>query len=92
MTAADALSVIAEYVRAYPHMFARNGAAMLTPDEAVERRHEIEIIAGQIDALARSREKIRYQDFEPLLEILHQNGFFPDDQLISAFAQTVAQK
>ncbi|HUO92564.1 MAG TPA: Fic family protein [Rhizomicrobium sp.] len=92
VTPADALGVIADYARAYAHMFVRNGTAMLSPEETDNRKADIEKIAAEIDALAGSPEKIVCRDFEPLLEKLHKAGFFPDDQLIAAFAQAAAQK
>jgi hypothetical protein len=91
VTPADALSVIAEYVRAYSDMFVRNGAAMLTPAETDKCRDEIQRAAEEIDALARSGERIAYNKIEPMLAKLRKNGFVPDRQLIVSFAQAIAQ-
>jgi Fic family protein len=87
-TPADALRVIAEYIRVWKDMFVTEGPALLKPNERQARIDTIEELAAQTDKLASSKSQIRYQDFEPILEKLHESGFFPDDQLLSAFAFT----
>ncbi|HEY8697576.1 MAG TPA: Fic family protein [Rhizomicrobium sp.] len=81
-TPADVLRVIAEYVRTYKNVFAVERPA----SSSEERAGAIADLAGRIEALAASKEAIRYRDFEPILAGLHASGFYPDNQLIAAFA------
>jgi len=85
-TSADVLHVIAEYTRAYSHMFVTDGPAMLSPSKREKRIKSIEALAARIDELANTKKQIRYQDFEPILADLHKANFFLDGQLISVLA------
>jgi hypothetical protein len=85
-TPADVLRVMADYVRGHRQIFAREGRASPSAAEREERAGAIADLAGRIDALAASKEAIRYQDFEPILGELHASGFYPDNQLVAAFA------
>jgi Fic family protein len=86
VTPAEVLRVIAEYVRAYKDMFVTEGPEMLKPDQRQKRIEAIEGLAAQIDELADAKAQIGYA--EPILVKLRKNGFFPDNQLISALAFT----
>jgi hypothetical protein len=88
VTPADVLRVLAEYVRTFKDIFVAEGPAMLAPDERQKRIDAIEDLAAQIDDLANAKPQSRYADFEPILEKLHKKGFYPDGDLISAFAFT----
>jgi len=88
VTPADVLRVLAEYVRTFKDIFVTEGPAMLAPDERQKRIEAIEDLAAQIDDLANAKPQSRYADFEPILEKLHNKGFYPDGDLISAFAFT----
>jgi Fic family protein len=88
VTPAEVLRVIAEYVRAHKDIHVAEGPAMLKPHEHRKRIDTMEGLAAQIDDLANAKPQISYGDFEPILDELHKNGFFPDDQLISALAFT----
>jgi Fic family protein len=87
-TPGDVLKVIADYVHAYSHMFVTDGVQSLSATEREKRIQTIEQLAGKIDELANSGDKIRYREFEPLLRELHKNGFAPDGQLVSTLAFT----
>jgi Fic family protein len=86
--AADALRAVAAYTRAHSAMFVRNGPKMLGPEETEKRRQRIERLASQIEGLAdkNSEGSVTYHAFEAILDELHQSGFFPEDDLISAVA------
>ena len=88
VTPADVLRVLAEYVRTFKDIFVTERPAMLAPDERQKRIDAIEDLAAQIDDLANAKPQSRYADFEPILEKLHKKGFYPDGDLISAFAFT----
>ena len=86
VTPADVLHVIADYTRTYADTFVRSGASMLSTEEASTRQKTLKQLAEQIEMLAGAGDKIRHQDFEPILSGLHANGFFPEGQLLSALA------
>jgi hypothetical protein len=88
-TAPAALTAVADYTRKHSEMFVRNGPRMLTPPETAKHRQRIEALADQIDALAvEARDgAAEYRQFETILGRLHAEGFFPDDELVSAVAK-----
>jgi hypothetical protein len=88
-TAPTALAAVADYTRRHSEMFVRNGPRMLTPVETARHRQRIEALADQIDALAADAEDgaVEYRQFETILGRLHAEGFFPDNELVSAVAK-----
>ena len=86
---ADALRVIANYIRANADLRAWSGAKMPSEQEKAQSRQKIDGIANEIDALAEAslRRAIGYADFEPFLRRLHELGFFPESRLVSAVAR-----
>jgi len=87
-TQADVLRAIASYARTFSDISATKGPAPPSAEERSERRRRIEHLADRIDALASSEmnAEARYREFEKLLDELHEAGFFPEDQLVSALA------
>jgi Fic family protein len=88
-TPSDALRVIADYTLAYRSGIA-SGPKLRDDEGKAKRRQEIKDLASAISDLANSGTKntIGYREFEPILHQLHQEGFFPDERLLSAFAFT----
>jgi transcriptional regulator with XRE-family HTH domain len=88
-TGPAALAAVADYTRRHSEMFVRNGPRLLTPTETAKHRQRIEALADQIDALAvnTSDGAVEYRRFETILGRLHAEGFFPDNELVSAVAK-----
>lgn len=90
VTAADAIETVARYVRLHADKTARDGAALLSPDEALARKHAVEALADKMEGLGKAEAgAASYQDFEALLRELHDLGFHADGRLVSAVAQAV---
>jgi Fic family protein len=90
VTAGDALETVARYVRLHADKAARDGAVLLSPDEALDRKRSVESLADRVEALAKGdAEPHRYSDFEALLRDLRALGFHPDERLVSAVAQAI---
>jgi hypothetical protein len=85
------LAAVAEYTRQHSELFARNGPRLLTPTETAKRRQRIEALADQIAALADGARDglVEYRQFEAILGRLHAEGFFPDNDLVSAVAKAL---
>lgn len=86
-----ALAAIADYTRRHSELFVRNGPRVLTPAETTKRRQRIEALADQLDALADGARDglVEYRQFEAILGRLHAEGFFPDNELVSAVAKNL---
>jgi len=86
-----ALAAIADYTRRHSELFVRNSPRMLTPAETTKRRQRIEALADQLDALSESAREglVEYRQFEGILGRLHAEGFFPDNELVSAVAESL---
>jgi hypothetical protein len=89
-----ALMAVADDVRGNSTMFVRNGPQMLTPAEAQRRKDHIELLSDEIRDLAKKatedRNSISYNDFDNILQELHQVGFFPNSSLISGVAKALS--
>jgi hypothetical protein len=90
-TGPAALAAIADYTRQHSELFVRNGPRLLTPAETMKRRQRIEALADQIEALAEGARDglVEYRQFEAILGRLHAEGFFPDNDLVSAAAKAL---
>ena len=90
-TGPAALAAVADYTRRHSEMFVRHGPRMLTPAETTRRRQRIEALADQLDVLAKSASDglVEYRQFETILGRLHAEGFFPDNELVSAVAKNL---
>jgi hypothetical protein len=90
-TGPAALTAVAKYTRRHSELFVRNGPRLLTPAETAKRRQRIEALADQIDVLAEGARDglVEYRQFEAILGRLHAEGFFPDDDLVSAVAKVL---
>ena len=90
VTAADALAMVAGYVRLHADKSAREGAALLAPDEALARKQAVETLADRVEDLAKAEAgPPQYADFESLLRDLHALGFHPDERMVSAVAEAI---
>lgn len=85
---ADILHAIACYARTFADMSVMKGPALPGAAERAERRQKIGQLADRIDGLASSEmdAERRYREFESLLSVLHDAGFFPENQLIQTLA------
>jgi hypothetical protein len=90
-TGPAALTAVADYTRRHSEFFVRNGPRLLTPAETARRRQRIEALADQIDGLAEGARDglVEYRQFETILGRLHAEGFFPDNDLVSAVAKAL---
>jgi hypothetical protein len=90
-TGPAALAAVADYTRRHSEMFVRNGPRMLAPAETAKQRQRIEALAEQVDALAEGARDglVEYHQFESMLGRLHAEGFFPDNDLVSAVAKAL---
>lgn len=90
-TGPAALAAVADYTRRHSESFVRNGPRSPTPVEAAKRRQRIEALADQIDALAGGVRDglVEYRQFETILGRLHAEGFFPENNLVSAVAKAL---
>jgi hypothetical protein len=90
-TAPAALAAVADYTRRNSEFFVRNGPRLPTPAETAKRRQRIEALADQMNALAEGAcdGVVEYRQFEMLLGRLHAEGFFPDNDLVSAVAKAL---
>jgi hypothetical protein len=86
VTPADALRAVAAFTRAHSTHWA--WAAMPSPDERAARQISIETLANQISDLAQQSESapVNYSDFRVVLDRLHELGFRPANDLVSAVA------
>jgi len=91
-TPADVLRAMAAHVRAERSLFAVEGPAMLSPAERDRRIAAIGGLADELERLAASRKPDPTGEFEAILKQLHELGFYPDDQLIAAFAFTAREQ
>lgn len=93
VTAGDALRLIAAYARFDSGLSPASGPRISSPEEKAARRQRLEDIAGQIEELAAAadRDGVNYNQFQPLLDALHQLNFWPPDNLVSTFAKIVAR-
>jgi hypothetical protein len=85
---AASLKAVATDLVQTSHIFARSGANLLPPQEVGERKHAIEQLAGEIDALATKAAQGggSYAEFEVILRQLHTLGKFPEGPAVSAVA------
>lgn len=88
VTPADALRAVSAYTRAHSAISAWEGARMPGPEKVAPRQRAIEELAAQIDRLAQLSETapVRYREFEAVLQALHEVGFHPQGELVSAVA------
>lgn len=88
VTPADALRAVAEYARAHAGGFAHSGPRPMSTEEKEERTRQVQKVADDLDFLASDAEKgnATYPQFESLLRELHNAGFFPDNDAVSAVA------
>jgi hypothetical protein len=84
----DPLHAAAEYARQNAGSTAWTGEAPPTSDERARRRENINQLADEMDRLAKAslREPTTYLQFEKLSVALREQGFFIDEQLVSAIA------
>ncbi|WP_156438152.1 hypothetical protein [Burkholderia sp. BDU5] len=82
---ARALTDLADYVRANSIRFVQSGPARLDQDGIDRKRIRIESFADQLAELAaKARDGVvTYSEFDPILQGLHGEGFFPDAALVS---------
>jgi hypothetical protein len=89
------LRSVADDVRLNGACFARSGPRMLTPSELDQRQQQILAQADKIASLASAaeddRNAVSYEDFEPILQALHQLGFFPNSSFVSAVAEALVR-
>nr|WP_272886844.1 Fic family protein [Phenylobacterium aquaticum] len=85
---ADALRAVSAYTRAHSAIPAWEGAQMPSPEEVADRQHAIENLAAKIEGLAQLSETVpvSHRDFEAILHDLHDVGFHPENDLVSAVA------
>ncbi len=88
VTPADALRAVAAFTRAHSTISAWHTAAMPSSEEMAARQSAIEALANQISNLAQLSETapVTYRDFEAILGQLHELGFHPANDLVSAVA------
>ncbi len=86
---AAALNDIAAYVCRHAGASATDGARMLSPAQAAQKKQKIEQLGAELAELAKNARKgvAGYGDFESLLGQLHKLGFFPETQLVSGVAR-----
>lgn len=86
-----ALNAVAKYVRKHSTGFVVDGPGRLPPAESKRRQREIEAVADEIDKLAGAAGKgsATHLQFEELLHQLHNLGFFPTIELVSAVANAM---
>ncbi|GGI27398.1 MULTISPECIES: helix-turn-helix domain-containing protein [Bradyrhizobium] len=86
-----ALDNVAEYVRKHSAAFVVDGPQRLSPADSKRRQRDIELLAGKIDELAKLAAKgsANHLQFEELLHQLHELGFFPTIDLVSAVAKAM---
>lgn len=85
------LEAVADYVRQHSNIFVVDGPSSLSADEKHRRQREIEKLANDITLLASAARDgdAEYADFEELLHKLHNLGFFPTIELVSAVAHAM---
>jgi hypothetical protein len=78
---------MAAYIAENPSAVAR-GPKVLEPAEVEDRTRQIKAIGEELTALAaRSEEQVvQYSDFEPLLDRLHELGFYPTQRQVGDVA------
>lgn len=88
VTPAEALRAMSAYTRAHSAISAWSGAHMPSANEVANRQRTIEELARQIEGLAQLSETatVSYRDIEVLLHQLHEVGFHPEGELLSAVA------
>jgi DNA-binding transcriptional regulator YiaG len=87
---AEALRNVAEYAQLNSNKYAVRGTRILAPAAADERRAKIEAIGKTFEQMAaamRHGETVTYDAFEKQLKELHDLGFFPRSELVSAVAR-----
>jgi hypothetical protein len=86
---ADALKVVADYVRTHSSIFVRDAARLMTPEQTAKQKARIEAVATEIEALAdpAKQGEVTYNQFESLLGELHKLGFFPETSAVAAVAR-----
>jgi hypothetical protein len=83
-----ALRAVAADLKQTSHISVRSGPNPLTPQEAAERKQEIEGLADKIDALAASPApgSKAYGEYETIRHQLQKLGKFPESSAVSAVA------
>ncbi|UWU76579.1 helix-turn-helix domain-containing protein [Bradyrhizobium huanghuaihaiense] len=86
-----ALRNVAEYVRKHSTAFVVDGPQRLSATESKRRQRDIELVASKIDDLAdlSGKGNANHLQFEELLNQLHDLGFFPTIELVSAVAKSM---
>jgi len=86
--APPALKALGNYVRTNSGSFVIDSPRMLTSVATMQRTQRIEALADKLDELGgKAAEGLAdYQQFDTVLGELHNVGFFPDSELVSAAA------
>lgn len=89
-----ALYDIAQYVSQHADVFVQDGPGSMSGKEHAERIASIAQVADDLLALAVTAggQKVTYQDFEVHLRRLHDLGFFPPADLVSAVADLLVRR
>lgn len=84
-----AIGAVADYTRRNAGFFVTAGPHMPTVEEKAERKGRIIALADTLDELANEvvGRTVEYGRFEAILRDLHKEGFFPNDESVSAVAQ-----
>jgi len=66
---------------------------MLSPADTTKRQQQIETLADKLLELAANARDgvVEYGQFDAILSALHNAGFFPDGELVSAVARALVR-
>ena len=86
-----ALEAVAAHTKKHAHLFVRSGPKLLGPDQTRQRQRYIEGLADKIRSLANDARDglVSYQEFDTLLGALHEAGFYPEGELVSAVTRAL---